>query len=179
MEESKATPVNPAPVQQTVVVEKKKSSFLSGFSGTFGVVAAIILIIVLICCCVSALLIIPALQTVNPSKNISDARNTQRSADVQSIFDAVAQAEVDGVNLSSIPTCTSVPTGRNIGSKAGLVNLTPVLVPTYLASVPLDPQVGTETDTGYTICLDKTETGVLRVIAPNAENGVLLRLQSE
>lgn len=83
MEESKATPVNPAPAQQTVVVEKKKSSFLSGFSGTFGVVAAIVVILLLLCCCGSALFLIPALQNVNPSKNIDDANRVQQLIDQQ------------------------------------------------------------------------------------------------
>jgi len=174
MEESTAkvakpvTKVENTPV--TPVTPKKK----------FPVWAIVLIVIIVLCVlCFGGIILSGVFVAINPAKNISDARNTQRRSDVAQIFEAVAQAEVDGVNLSAIPTCTSVPTGRNIGSKAGLVNLTPVLVPTYLASVPLDPQVGTETDTGYTICLDKTETGVLRVIAPNAENGVLLRLQSE
>jgi len=81
MEESKATPVNPAPAQQTVIVEKKKSSFLSGFSGTFGVVAAIIVILLLLCCCGSALFLIPALQNVDPSKSIDDANRVQQQLD--------------------------------------------------------------------------------------------------
>lgn len=83
MEESKATPVNPAPAQQTVVVEKKKSSFLSGFSGTIGVVAAILVILLLLCCCGSALFLIPALQNVDPSKNIEDAKKVQQIYDQQ------------------------------------------------------------------------------------------------
>ncbi len=41
------------------------------------------------------------------------------------------------------------------------------LVPDYIVEIPMDPQVGTIFDTGYTIC--EEATGRINISAPNAE----------
>jgi hypothetical protein len=50
-------------------------------------------------------------------------------------------------NLPSVVTTT--PT--DVGTGTGLVNLEPILVPTYIAAIPFDPSNGTAADTNYTI----------------------------
>ncbi len=142
---------------------------------------AIVLLVILALCLLSigCFVLAGALVAVNPSKNISEARNTQRRSDVTEIYDAVNQAYSDDVNLSVIPTCKSTPKGKVIGSNTGLVNLAPILVPTYIASLPIDPLGGTTASTGYSICMDETLDGKLRVMAPNSENGIIVTAESQ
>lgn len=114
---------------------------------------------------------------INPAKNFADTRNTQRSADVQQILNAVWQyGSEQGHALSdfgTIPLCTAVaapisalPSGT---PPAGTINLYTLLVDTYIADIPKDPTTGDVNDTGYTIC--QTSGGRVQVAAPDAENG--------
>lgn len=113
-------------------------------------------------------------------RKLSEQRNTQRSADVLKIQDAMYKyLAVKGHALSDfgvIPFCTATPAKISapiVGlTPAGTINLQKTLVYGYLSSVPEDPQVGTSTDTGYTIC--KTASGKLQISAPHAENGKVI-----
>lgn len=88
---------------------------------------------------------------VNPGRQFASARDAQRRADLYTITNAVYQYAVE--NNGNLPTViTTTPT--NIGTSGGLVDLTPDLVPTYLAAMPFDPSTGSTTDTNYTIYLD-------------------------
>jgi len=137
---------------------------------------AIVLVVILVLWLLSIVCIVltGALVTVNPSKNISDARNAQRRSDVTLVYRGLAQFLQSQPIFPDFPSCTSNPNGINIGSNKGLVNLTPILVPTYLHSLPLDPQGGTAGDTGYSICMN-SDPFVLKVFAPKAENGVTIK----
>lgn len=114
---------------------------------------------------------------INPAKNFADTRNTQRSADVQQILNAVWQYASEQGNaladFGSIPLCTATPapiSAVTTGTPpAGTINLYTLLVDTYIADIPKDPNGGTDADTGYTIC--QTSGGRVQVAAPDAENG--------
>ncbi|MEI7604086.1 MAG: type II secretion system protein [bacterium] len=112
---------------------------------------------------------------INPSKNFADTRNAQRSSDVSQILNAVTQYTSEqgkaigdfgaintcGVGVTKIGTTTSSTSGE-------WVNLTTLLVDSYIVGIPSDPSGYSATDSGYTIC--KTTGGRIQVDAPHAEN---------
>lgn len=134
-----------------------------------------ILVVVALIAILAAITII----AINPAKNFADARNTQRSSDATQILNAVTQYTSEQGNalagLGTIPLCSATP--APIGSGTGNVNLATTLVPTYLVAIPKDPQVGTDANTGYTICITSATSGRVRVDAPNAENGKVVSVQ--
>jgi len=152
-----------------------------------------LVILALFVLCFGSLVLSGVLVTINPSKPISEIRSTQtknrnaqiedrnaqRRKDVSKLYDAVIEAYSKDADLSSIPTCVSTPKGKNIGSGTGLANLAPILVPNYISELPLDPQGGTSVNTGYSICMDETETGVLRILATQSENGFTIVIQTD
>jgi prepilin-type N-terminal cleavage/methylation domain-containing protein len=99
--------------------------------GIIGILAAVVLV------------------AVNPARQFASARDTQRRSDLYSITNAVYQYAVE--HNGNIPTIiTTTPT--NIGTGAGLINLSTILVPTYVAAMPKDPSpTATDADTHYQI----------------------------
>lgn len=91
------------------------------------------------------------LVAVNPARQFASARDTQRRADLYGISNAVYQhATENNGNVTTLITTT--PT--NIGTAGGLVNLSTVVVPLYIAAMPRDPANGTDANTQYTIYRD-------------------------
>lgn len=126
-----------------------------------------------------AILLAIVLVAINPARQFSQANNTQRSSNVNSILNAIHQfaADNNGVLPSGIDT-----TVKTITSTAGATNvdLCADLVTTYMADLPLDPTTGTENpansvcggtntyDTQYTVVSSATDNRVT-VAAPDAE----------
>lgn len=128
---------------------------------------------------------------INPARQFSQANNTQRRSDVNAILNAVHQYGADNkgdISALGIPTAPTV--AAVIGSDTGQVDLCSInggdlLVPTYIADMPLDPDdsasstqaTGSETctdlgateiyDTAYEI--QEISTGRIFVSAPEAE----------
>jgi len=104
---------------------------------------------------------------INPARQFAQARNTQRTSNVETILNAIGQNLADN---KGVFTCTGIGTAisstvTNIGTNSGLVNLS-CLVATYIpTSVPIDPE-GTAGDTKYTIAVDTI--GRYTVCAPEA-----------
>lgn len=113
---------------------------------------------------------------INPSKQLGQTRNSQRSVDVNTILNAVYQYSVDndGDLPSSIPTsadCSGVATNeicKTGGTCTGLVDLS-VLTNNeeYIVSIPVDPQGETANGAGYHIA--QSTNGRVTVCAPDAE----------
>lgn len=107
---------------------------------------------------------------LNPARQFAQARNTQRWSNVNTLLNAVGQRLAD--NRGNWPTdasCLALPsTATNIGTNAGLYNLSPCVTPTYLVSLPADPSNGTAANSLYSIVRDAT-TGRVTVNAPTAE----------
>ena len=120
---------------------------------------------------------------INPGKNLGDARNSQRSADVNTIINGVYQYELDN-NGAAPPVggrtgavaITTTPTevcSTSASTCTGLVDLN-VLTTNgkYLVALPTDPSCPTGCNAngnGYKIAL--TSNNRLQVTAPNTENG--------
>lgn len=98
--------------------------------GIIGILAAVVLV------------------AVNPGRQFASARDTQRRSDLYGITNAIYQYAVE--HNGTVPTeITSTITF--IGTGAGLVNLSTVLVPTYIGAIPKDPSTGSDLNTGYSI----------------------------
>ncbi len=98
---------------------------------------------------------------VNPSRQYAQSRDAARNSDVQAVLDGVHQYGAD--NDGNLPTDN---TGADIAvcpATTDASNLSDALAPTYLSSVPTDPQDGSD----YTVCQDASNR--ITVAAPNAE----------
>lgn len=120
---------------------------------------------------------------INPSKQLGDTRNAQRSADVNTILNAVYQYAVDNkgtlpATIPQVATCDA--TATKLVCKAGQtgtcstgVDLSVLTASEkYLVAMPTDPQAGTTNGTGYYVV--KSTNGRVTVCAPTAEQGTII-----
>lgn len=117
---------------------------------------------------------------VNPSRQFSQANNTQRRSDVSAILNAINQYAADNNgDISTINGGAALPTGAANISDDG-VDICDALVPTYIAEFPYDP---TATGAGFTGCDNynaqysihrDSSSNRITVVAPNAELSVTI-----
>lgn len=107
---------------------------------------------------------------VNLARPFQQARDAQRSANVNAIATA-AKTRIANYRGSwsqaSTVGCAALPTTRTVigsPSAAGVYNLGACLVPSFMTAVPYDPSVGSAASTGYTIYLQSD--GRINVSAP-------------
>jgi len=99
--------------------------------GIIGILAAVVLV------------------AVNPARQFAAARDTQRRADLYGITNSVYQYAVEHNGVIPV-IITTTPT--HIGTSPGLIDLSSVLVPTYIAAIPHDPSPPAgDGDTNYVI----------------------------
>ena len=112
---------------------------------------------------------------INPSKQLAAARNAQRSADVNTILNAVYQYSIDnkGVIPASITT-TATEICKTGGTCTGLTDLSVLTTAEkYLTAMPTDPSGGINANgDGYSIL--KTVNGRVTVTATQAEGGATI-----
>jgi len=109
---------------------------------------------------------------INPARQFAQARDTQRSSDVNAILNAVHQNMIDHKGNWTCDAGDLPTTSKKMASSGGY-DICSCLVPTYLAAMPVDPVTGSWTDcsnydTGYYI-VQNTTTGRVTVSAPSAE----------
>jgi prepilin-type N-terminal cleavage/methylation domain-containing protein len=122
---------------------------------------------------------------INPTKQLGNARNAQRSSDVNTIVNAVYQYAIDKNAIpSTIPTVAKVICKSNLPSPltrggAGVATADCVdlgmLSGTYLVNLPSDPSVAAGSGfTGYNIVKDTTTNGRVTVTAIHAEQSATI-----
>lgn len=121
-----------------------------------------------------AVLLAITLIAINPANQFAKANNTKRRSDVNAILNAVNQYMAD--NKGVLPTGITT-TARTISNTAGEADLCTVLVPKYIAALPVDPQTnngqevsncGAAYNTNYHI-IQSTADSRISVSAPGAE----------
>jgi len=156
---------------------QSKRSLLSGFT----------LLEMLLVVAIIAVLAGIAVVAINPGKQLATVRNTERTFNLSEIHKAMQQYFIDHyIYPAATPTTLTeiCNTGSNSTSTGidctGLIDLSP-LVPTYLTSIPIDPQgstlsfinnlipkvYATTNGTGYKVMKDTNNKIVLT--APQAE----------
>lgn len=140
------------------------------------------LIEILVVIGIIAILATVVLIALNPSRQFAQARNSQRSSNVNTILNAVGQRVAD--NKGTFPTATGcasltastiytigIGSGTFLAPATALIDMS-CLVPTYIASqLPVDPTSGIWTsatvyNTQYNVTVDPL--GRYTVCAPNA-----------
>lgn len=113
---------------------------------------------------------------INPARQFAQARDTQRSSDVNAILNAIHQNMID--NRGNWVCTTSLPAvATNIASSTSAGDICECLVDIYLPAMPFDPSAGhsytdcSDYDTGYTV--SQSSGGRITVSAPSAENGTI------
>lgn len=118
------------------------------------------LIEVLIVIGIIAILAGVVLVAINPAKQFAAANDSQRSANVNAILNAVGQYMVD--SKGTLPSAISALAANSTStiSKAG-ADLCSALVPTFIPALPVDPTITTG---GVTDCTTNYNTnyGVIR-----------------
>ncbi len=122
-----------------------------------------ILVVIGIIAILAAIVII----AINPARQFAQARDTQRRNDVTALLNSIGQYMADNDGLFT--DCVTLPAAATeIGTGAGNVSIETCIVPTYISTMPMDPDGGTAADTGYEVSQDST-TGRITVAAIDPE----------
>ena len=129
-----------------------------------------ILVVIGIIAILAAIVIV----AINPGRQFAQARNSQRTSNVETIINAIGQNIADNKGIFTCGTITLPTTATVIASasSSSTVDLRPCLVPTYISEMPTDPTVGitwtgSSYSTGYTVMRDAT-TSRITISAPTA-----------
>jgi type IV pilus assembly protein PilA len=134
------------------------------------------LIEVLLVMGIIAILAAVVIVAINPARQFAQARNSQRTSNVFAILNAVSQNISDNQGVFFCAGAGAIPSIATVIKSSGGYNVAECLTPTYLPSIPFDPNAtgahfasATDYDTGYTIMQDAV-TGRITVAAPQALN---------
>jgi len=119
-----------------------------------------------------ALLAALVVVAINPGKQLSDARNSVRVANIHTIIDAIYQYSID--HHGAFPaTITSTPTEickTEAHSCTGLIDLSVLTThKVYLVDVPIDPLVTQGNGTGYLISISDNRISASSIYAERNE----------
>jgi prepilin-type N-terminal cleavage/methylation domain-containing protein len=118
---------------------------------------------------------------INPARQFKQARDTQRTSNVEAYLNAIGQNFADNKGLFKCNgVVTAIPTSSTEMRATGGFNVYPCIVPTYISDISVDPVSGIATPsssyaTGYNVVQD-TATGRITVAAPGAEMGTPISL---
>lgn len=134
-----------------------------------------ILVVIGIIAILAAIVIV----AINPARQFAQARNSQRTSNIESITNAIGQNIADNKGIFtcgsySLSTTTALMIASTTIAHTGEIDLRGCLVPTYLSEIPTDPTAGVVWNealqtysTGYTI-LQNASTSRITVSAPEA-----------
>jgi type IV pilus assembly protein PilA len=143
------------------------------------------LIEILVVIGIIAILAAIVLVAINPARQFAQARDTQRSSNLNTILNAVGQRIADNKGIFAgeftiggiTYRCGPLPTtATNVNSTMAVDTTTATgnlgcLSPTYIPALPTDPAGATAPDTGYDIYQDAT-TGRINVISSTTEPSI-------
>jgi prepilin-type N-terminal cleavage/methylation domain-containing protein len=130
------------------------------------------LIEILVVIGIIAILAAVVLVAINPGRQFAQARNSQRTSNLNAILNAIGQNIAD--NRGNFICAAGALPSAAIAIKSGIggYDVRPCIIPDYIPEIPIDPQTGTLTgstyDTGYTISQDAA-TKRIKVSATSAE----------
>ena len=113
------------------------------------------------------------LGVMNPQKQLAQARNSKRRADINAIESALFMYIAD--HQAQYPITVS-STEKEIGSSSGQADLCPDLVPEYIACLPSDPDLNqyickcdTSYRTGYSVKKEADSRITVRALTPELD----------
>ena len=138
---------------------------------------AFTLIELLVVIAIIAVLATVVFVALNPTKRFTDARNSRRYSDVETILTAIHEFAVDGggalptgitTSEKQLGTCVSGGATLCAGAAAACLDLSGgTLLGKYLKTIPFDPQQTTGATTGYSVIVDAN--GIVTVTSCAAE----------
>lgn len=117
-----------------------------------------------------AILATVVLVAISPGRQMAQARNSERWAEVNTLLNAIGQYQVDNAGL---PACIATTT-KCIGTGGACCDLSTDLVPTYVAAIPEDSKTGSAADTGYDVSTSGPPSYRVIISAPDAELGLTI-----
>ena len=98
-----------------------------------------------------AVLLAITLIAINPARQFSQANNTKRRSDVNAILNAVNQYMADHKGLVPAGIPVAPATAAELTTAVGGADICALIVPTYIAALPVDPQVDSGTGVGAAV----------------------------
>jgi len=146
--------------------------------------AGFTLIELLVVIAIIAILAVSVFVALDPVTRFADARNSRRWADVNNYLTAIHEYIVDndgdlpsGLSTSmtetQIGTCGSGGASLCSGAAAACVDLTTPLAK-YLKSLPVDPDTGDDSTTGYSVSVDSNN--LITITSCSAENAEVVQV---
>jgi prepilin-type N-terminal cleavage/methylation domain-containing protein len=160
----------------------KKNKALATFIGQNSRGRGFTLIEILVVIGLIAILAAVVLIAINPAKQFAQARNSQRTANINAILNAIGQRIADNKGTfegtftisGTTYTCPTL-TSDDIDNASGGSGISlSCLVPTYIPALPTDPKYSSGSDTLYDLvvgkdCDDNNAPGRVSVSAPKAD----------
>lgn len=122
-----------------------------------------------------AILAAVVIVALNPARQFAQARNSQRTSNVNSILNSIGQRMADNQGVFETGCAAGVIPTSSTRMATSTYNIGPCVVPTYLPAMPFDPSATgaywtsvTDYDSAYNVQRDAT-TGRITVSAPATE----------
>lgn len=114
---------------------------------------------------------------LNPGRQFAQARDTQRTSNIETILNAVSQNMADNKGNWNCSTTLSLPaTSTEIGTANPLANIESCIVPTYVSVMPTDPNGGSSAHTMYYISFSTTTRRVTVTATGEVPPGTVISL---
>lgn len=109
---------------------------------------------------------------INPARQFAQARNSQRTSNVNAILNAIGQNMADNKGVFTCGAGALPAAATNMSNVVGDYNVRSCLVPTYMSELPYDPSTGsgwdgTNFNSKYSVAQDVN--GRVTISAPDTD----------